>query len=349
MSHFFSLTALAQRLRCTLAIALPAALLSAALPWAATASESTYAARNGFAFALLGNIPASPREEETLAHVLDQVGKEADLAIHVGSIKGENERCEDKLYEQRRALLIQSPVPLILTPGDNDWADCDREAAGQYGPVERLNRLRDLFFDGPQSLGRLRLDLHRQSETVRYRGYPENARWEYGKVMFATFNTPGNQNNFRAGAGRNGEYEDRIQANAFWLRQVFAAAVRSKAKGIVLAFHADPRFQGKHDVAPDGRDPYADLKSNLTKLASKYSGPVLVMHGSNDSGTGLQKPDHPLRLKGKTLQNVTRIRAYGSPRPQYWVKVSVDGSKKGGSTELFHIETLNTVLAPPQP
>ena len=326
-----------------------AALIAGTLangPSAQANTESSYASRNGFSFAVLGDTPASNRDEAITAQVLAQIGHETDLIVHVGNIKSKNERCDDELYLRRRALFETSPVPFVMTPGQHDWTDCDQTIAGRYGPVERLTRLRELFFESPQSLGELKQDLQRLSDTGRYRNYPENARWEYGGILFVTLNMPGTHNNYRTGAGRNGEYEERILANSFWLRQAFALATREKYKGIVIAFEADPNFEGRLNLdASDGRDPYADFKATLARLAAKYPGQVLLLHGAHGNAAAAPKPDHPLKVAGKTLDNVTRLKAFGASRPQSWRKVVMEPGKKGQ----FVIENRNTVIQPPQP
>lgn len=329
-------------------LALAALLVGAltAAPGTQAATESSYAARHGFSFAVIGDAPASYRDESIMSQVLAQIGQEADLVLHVGNIKGKNERCDDELYIRRRALFDTSPVPFVMTPGEHDWTDCDQAATGRYGPVERLTRLRELFFESPQSLGALKQDLQRLSDTGRYRNYPENARWEYGGMLFVTLNMPGSHNNYRTGAGRNGEYEERIMANAFWVRQAFAVATREKYKGIVMAFEADPNFEGRLNLdASDGRDPYADFKATLARLAAKYPGQVLLVHGAHGNPGAAPKPDHPLKVAGKTLDNVTRLKSFGASRPQYWRKVVIEPGKKG---QLL-IENRNTVLQPPHP
>ena len=39
------------------------------------------------------------------------------------------------------------PVPVLYTPGDNEWTDCHRRRAGGFDPRERLTRLRQMFYD----------------------------------------------------------------------------------------------------------------------------------------------------------------------------------------------------------
>ena len=297
-------------------------------------AESNYAAEHGFAFALLGDAPEQATDEPVLSKILAELGNEVDLAIHTGNIKGRRERCDDEVYSRRRKLLNNSPVPLIYTPGEYDWAECDRDGS-PYSPVERLSRLRELFFDNTHSLCMLTLELQRQSETARFRGYPENARWEYGGILFVTLNVPGNHNNFRTAAGRNGEYEERVQADAYWLRQAFANAEHEKLRGLVVAMRADPHLTGRRDTGANGGDAYAGLKAELLRLAPKYQGEVLIAHGAYTEAISQHLPDHPLRAGGKPLENVTRIRTYDAPHSPYWIKVSVAPGRKN----VFRIDT----------
>jgi hypothetical protein len=41
----------------------------------------------------------------------------------------------------------------MLTPGDNDWTDCDRPSNGGFNSLERLDHERQVFFSTPFSLG----------------------------------------------------------------------------------------------------------------------------------------------------------------------------------------------------
>ncbi|GGX10366.1 hypothetical protein GCM10007242_15480 [Pigmentiphaga litoralis] len=328
---------------------LAAACAIACGSWATPASavtESSYAARRGFNFAVIGDTPAGSRDEGTVVNVLAQIGREADLIVHVGNLKYDTERCDDATYQRRRALFDASPVPFVFAPGSNDWATCDRDLAGQFGPVERLNRLRELFFESSESMGTIKVGLQRLSDTARYRSYPENARWEYGDVLFVTLNMPGTHNNYRTGAGRNGEYEERILANAFWLRQAFSTATRDKRKAIVIAFDADPHFDGQQDLAAsDGRDPFAEFKITLARLAAKFAGDVLIVHGAAPGVGTPPKPDHPLKVNGKPLENVMRIRAYGVGSAAFWIKVEVEPGRKGQ----IRVGNRNAVAEPPRP
>jgi hypothetical protein len=279
--------------------------------------------RIGPAIAVISDVPGSEGQARLLASTLNDIGHDSDLLIHLGNLKSENERCDDALYLRRRELLESSLVPLVLLPGDNDWADCSLPAAGGFAPFERLTRLRELFFERPDSLGTTRITLSRQSETSRFRGYPENARWMTDGLMFVTINVPGGQNNFQRGAGRNGELEERALANSAWLRQAFALAGRGDARAVIVAFHGDPDFS--RGDASDRNDAYAAFKQQLAQLAGHFKGQVLLLHGS-------EKPvqDAVLSLGGKRLPNVMRVGVHNSRAGESWLHIEYQTGRTPG-------------------
>jgi hypothetical protein len=69
--------------------------------------------------------------------------------------------------------------PLVYTPGDNEWTDCHRANNGGYTPTERLDTLREVFFDRPGwSLGHhpKRLSAQRRLHVQLQGGDPEPER-----------------------------------------------------------------------------------------------------------------------------------------------------------------------------
>ena len=61
-----------------------------------------------------------------------------------------------------QGLTFKAEPPLILTPGDNEWADCGRLAAGSFDPLDRLDLLRSLMPQGGRSFGRRPIPVERQ-------------------------------------------------------------------------------------------------------------------------------------------------------------------------------------------
>ena len=65
--------------------------------------------------------------------------------------------CSDALYVQALGFFNALRAPAMLTPGDNDWTDCDRPANGSFSSRERLDHERQVFFSTPFSLGQRHL------------------------------------------------------------------------------------------------------------------------------------------------------------------------------------------------
>ena len=134
--------------------------------------------------------------------------------------------------------------------------------------------MRELFFDDEFSMGATRIPLVRQSTVVKFDDFAENARWEMGRIMFATINLPSPNNHYVTAAGRNGEFEDRLVANRDWLNRVFLYARRDRLAGIVLFSDGNPLVPGAGK-----RDGYAETRGEILKLARKFRGKVLIVHG----------------------------------------------------------------------
>jgi len=258
-------------------------------------------AQTRFEFAAIGGLPAGSSDERDLVRELSALDQSAAaFIVHLGGFKTPAEPCADALYAQRRALLDAAARPLIAVPGTADWLDCDGQG---HDPAERLGRLRELFFGDDSSLGQERLRLSRESELARFRGYPENVRWRVGQVMFVGLNLPGRNNDFRSAAGRNAEFDDRLQANKLWLERAFQQARRERLAALVIALHGDPRFEV---VARRGgeRDGYAEFKDWLRQQCAGFTGPVLLLHGA----VPRQRVDQPLRTPRATVVgNLTRL------------------------------------------
>lgn len=206
----------------------------------------------------------------------------SNLAFVVANgIKSIAEPCSDSLYMQRRAVLEQAKNGLIVSLAASDWSEC-KSSSDRSAAVERLNRLRDLYFVDEFSFGASRIPLVRQSNTAKFRNYGENARWEIGDIMFATVNLPSNNNHYRPEAGRNSEFEDRQIANRDWLQRIFSVATRKKLAGIVLFCDGNPlpKTDRSERLIPAGRrDGFAETRRQIGSLAASYSGRVLVIHG----------------------------------------------------------------------
>ncbi len=274
---------------------------------------------SGFSFAVFGDTPYSPHEETLFAEVMQEFDREAlAFVVHVGDFKSGSSRCSDEVFAQRREWFAWSRHPFIYLPGDNDWTDCWRPSNGAYDPLERLNRLRELFFQGTHSLGVNTLPLARQSDAAAAHPYPEHVRWTRGNVLFAGFNLPGGDNNLRR---MPQEHAQRDAAARDWLKQAFALAHRDKLNAVVVLFQANPFTES---LQP--RRGYTGFLDLLAHETAAFGGPVLLVHGD----THHYRIDRPLRHPEtrEPLANFTRVEVFGSPNVN-WVRVHVvdDGER----------------------
>jgi hypothetical protein len=315
-----------------------------------------------FEFALIGDMPYDARTEKEFANVMNEMNA-ADLAfvVHNGDFWGDGGNwtekprpelalqrapfvfvgglppCSDETFQDRLRLAQSSRHPFIFVPGDNEWTDCHRAKPRTYDPVERLTKLRRMFFQGDQNLGRRSMRLARQSEDVRYAKFSENVRWTYGDVLFVTLHVVGSNNNLGRTPEMDAEYAERNAANLAWMRQAFDLATRGSSKAIMIIAQANPRFE--NSWTPNMQQRYMlgglGLKSPETRRATGFDEflaaleketlafrkPVVYVHGDTHNF----RVDKPLvgSASGRIIENFTRVETFGFP-DTHWVRAIVD-------------------------
>jgi hypothetical protein len=272
-----------------------------AVLWIALCAPATAAQ---FAFAAFGDVPYTPVEELQLVSMIAEMNREPlAFVMHVGDFKGGHVECTDELFLQRREWFGLSHHPFVFIPGDNEWVDCRRAYWARRDPVERLGKLREIFFANDVTLGQRVLKVERQTR----RGYPEHLRWTIQDVLFATLNVPGHHNN----VSMPQESAPRTAALLDWMREAFSLARARNHRAVVLGVQAN---------LWSGSAAYRPIVAALAEEAQRYNGAVLVVHGD----THWYRFDQPLvdPASGKRIENVTRLEVHGSPFVN-WVHVTV--------------------------
>jgi len=231
-----------------------------------------------------------------------------------------------------------------LTPGDNDWTDCDRASAGAYNSLERLDFERRLFFSTPFSLGRRQLLQEVQSTPLclSFAGgsvpCAENRRWTVRQVIYATLNVQGSCNNLCDVAPDQAEWSARDIANIEWMRDTFRAAKQRRAAAVMLITQGnpgwdrsdptraplrDPRTLAQTDGQPDG---FQKFLLALREEVIAFRKPVAYVHGDSH----YYRVDKPfLDSAGRRLENFTRVETFGNGAANgnndvQWIRVMVD-------------------------
>lgn len=305
---------------CAGALAAGMALVSAALAQG----------KSAFSFVAIGDMPYFvPQDYAKFDRLIDVINREKPaFTVHIGDIKAANLPCSDENYAKVLAQFARFEQPLVYTPGDNEWTDCYREKAGAHDPLERLARLRQMFFPTPgRSLGKTALPLESQSQRMadRFAPYVENARFEKNGVHFATVHIVGSNNNFEARNAKTAmEFFERDAANIAWIRASFDKAKAENAKALVFAWQAD-----LWDTRQ--REPYVPRASGFLNTikaveagAKSFGKPVLVIYGD----------EHVFRVgpfldtSYKAVPGVTALQVMGE-HDVHGVKVSVDPETPG--------------------
>jgi hypothetical protein len=135
----------------TLTAALLAAALTASL--ALAARDDDHRGGSAHVVGLWGDVPYSePQESAGVPNLIEHLNRSGlAFSVHVGDIKGGSSRCDDVVYARFEGYLEALRSPAIYTPGDNDWTDCDRPAAGGYDSEERLRFIRENLLDTQRS------------------------------------------------------------------------------------------------------------------------------------------------------------------------------------------------------
>ena len=276
------------------------------------------------------------------------------FAVHDGDFKDPAPQCSDSRFTKAKDSFNKSKAPFVYTPGDNEWMDCDKtpNPANQMDPIERLGKLREMFFAQDESLGITRLPL----DTQRQQGYPENARWTKEGVVFATLNAPGPSDNlpYDVDHATTPEAGPRRRANIAWLRQAFQYAEAINAPAVMIIWQVDPwqpKFRRTWDYLMDWADDPAvpdSVGPELKQLTLAFGKPVVLVHGDShtfqtlpngdrapyiDKGGYRNQTTGAMDLAWDDVPNFTRVQTWagGSPsgtqpetNPDRWIRVTVD-------------------------
>jgi hypothetical protein len=265
-------------------------------------------------FAVIGDTPYGPAQEAQFPALVESIDDDRDvrLALHLGDIKTGSSLCTDEYFAQIKSLFDTFDDPLVYTPGDNEWTDCHRPLQGGYDPVERLVKLRSVFYPEPGwTLGERRKRVDAQA------GFPENQLWEQSDIVFSAVHVVGSNNDLvpwfgapQPGPAQLEEFETRLEADLEWLDRTFELAEDERARGVVLAMQAD-MWLGTVSRGI-GFDPIIE---RISELADDFERPVLLLQGDTH--------DFYVDKPVPSVSNLTRIVVEGEIATE-WLEIEAD-------------------------
>ena len=268
--------------------------------------------------ALLGDTPYGDAQRVQFPALVKSVDADPRirLVLHAGDVKSGSTTCDDARFADLAALYDTFDDPFVLTPGDNEWTDCHRPAAGSYLPTERLDAVRQVFYPEPgRTTGGRTMEVATQpQEQPEHAAHVENVRFERSRVVFATAHVVGSENGLAPWTGLPGgdrpaerlaEFEQRRAANLAWIDAAFDEAEARDAAGVVLLLQAEP-------LATPGFQAERDL---VLQRAADFGRPVLLAHG--DEHRYEAEPAYG------GVPNLTRLETFGDTATE-WLALTVN-------------------------
>jgi hypothetical protein len=287
-----------------------------------------------------------------------------DLVLHVGDIHSGKQYCTATYDASIYDLWTAFKSPLVYTPGDNEWTDCNKfgEGGGAYNkttgqidyvkdsngnfvdyakgdPIANLDLIRSIFFANPgHALGQKAKLVLSQAQAFDAghssdAKYVENVMWEQSKVLFVTINLPGGSNNdndvwYGAPSKSDAQVQEiaeRTGADLRWLDAAFARAKADGVNGVIIQAQADMWDPEKGAAHQAQFEPYV---SNIAAHTVDFGKAVLMLNG--DSHVYLS--DNPLAASdplnfmhpGYDVPNFHRIVVHGSTFPLEWLRLFID-------------------------
>jgi hypothetical protein len=309
---------------------------------------------------------------------------DVSLVLHVGDIHSGKQACSSSYDQSIYRLWTAFTSPLVYTPGDNEWTDCNKPKEGAVDPLDNLGYVRSIFFATPgRTIGGDKQVLSQsQSYDLNYPSdaeFVENVMWEQSGVVFVTVNLPGGSNNDEDnwyGLARTqrqtAEVLRRTSADLRWLDDAFARAKVDHARAVVIQLQADM-------WDPDGTAPkdlhianYRQFIDSIALHTMRFGKPVLLLNGDSH----VYRSDNPLvngapcftengastvacsddaydnQPNDYDVKNFHRIVVHGSTAPMEWIKLRVkpgddsDGHASASSFGPFSWERMIQPLPP---
>lgn len=300
--------------------------IGAATP--ATASD------DGYTFAVIGDIPYGSAQIANFPKVIDQIN--ADPAVqwvdHLGDIKDGSSVCSDEYFQMIKSDFDRFQDPFVYTVGDNEWTDCHRANNGGYNPLERLAKVRQVFFPEPgHTLGRHDARVLSQAD----QGIPEDVRWERADVAFAAADVVGSNDSLAPWTGntaptpqQTAEVLARTSAVIQEIHDTFADAQAHHDKAVTLLLQADMFDPTVSSPAYADYYGFQPIVAAIARESSTFHGPVYLFNGDSH----VYHSDQPLAAGSPWLSfygvttpvpNLSRVTVDGSTGVNNYLRVTV--------------------------
>ena len=289
----------------------------------------------GYTFAVIGDIPYGADQIARFPRVVQQINDDPQVQFvdHLGDIKSGSSVCSDEYFTWVKAQFDKFADPLVYTVGDNEWTDCHRTNNGAYNPLERLAKIRSVFFPEPgRTLGQHPARVISQAA----QGIPEDVRYTRAGVAFAGLHIVGSNNSLAPWTGRTGptpeqtaEVLTRTAAVIQSIHDTFAQARTEHNRAVVLLTQADMFDPTVPNPSYEDYFAFQPIVQAIARESAGFHGPVYLFNGDSH----VYNDDQPLAAGSKWLSfygvdqpvhNLTRVTVDGSTAVNNYLRVTID-------------------------
>lgn len=258
---------------------------------------------NMTSFWIIADVPYSPQDRVTLDGQIQMLESNVDFLIHLGDIKSKRTTCGQAVLDQMDGILRQSPIPVFLLVGDNEFNDCVGMPQSQA-----LRLWRNTF---------ARYDMKHWNhgfKVEQLRGRPEVFAFVNKRTLFIGLNMVG---------GVVSDYKEwnyRLMDQLVWVRNVMMKN-SNVVHSVVIFGHADPGAKHARFFNPLARF-----------LRTEFPGNIPVLYVCGDSHKWSFNPGY------FKVDNLLRVRLTGGTKEPI-VKITVDPDAFGSApVKAFKIE-----------
>jgi len=219
-------------------------------------------------FAAFGDTPYSNSEFPKILNIFNQVAtSQMPFIVHVGDIFSGGTKCNPPLYKSRKDLFDQSPVPFLITIGDNEYNDC-------RSPENALKSFRKIILGSPSTKQLIAgtVPLVQPITVTRQAELLENAAWSHNNIEFIMISLPNLPGNYPLSSTK---IKQILNSNLSFLKERFTQATTQNRSAIVLIMQSDPTSCSINVCG--------SFNAELTSLVKAYGKPVLSINGDNHS------------------------------------------------------------------
>ncbi|KAL7545184.1 hypothetical protein ACHAWF_008533 [Thalassiosira exigua] len=218
-------------------------------------SKADRAANEDVNFYVLADEPYDFGNIDQLTRELEALPDDAEFVVHLGNANGDAQsRCQEYGFARTAAVLKESPKPVLVVPGDLDWAACgskeDAERALRYWDVN-LGRLEEHWS------GSHPLDVDHSDDVVG------NFAFLRKGVLFVSLNLVDAET-------EPDEVTSRLERNVLWTKGKLDEFDDAGYRALVLLGHAPPTSKQGEYFWP------------LVELVKDLGRPALYLHANSN-------------------------------------------------------------------